>query len=635
MTLRFGPGPVFGLECLASPRRWQMYAGRVLFVGLMLAGMWLIWSSLPEDELITNFNVLQNLGRRLVSILMMTQLLAVLLAAPAATAGSICVDKSRGVLHHVFVTDLSDREIVLGKLFGRLLPIFGMMACGAPVLMLLGLVGGVDFGVVLRGYAITTALAILACTLALTFSIWVKRPSQALPPTYALIGLWIVGDVMLLTVYGGFNAAPRAFVPPVILILECLNPFMAVSTSYAFDDNTAWISPLAYVGTCLGLSLLLGTFAIARLRKAVVGQESRGAKRQRADAPLRLIDYIPGPPLNRNPVLWREWHRKRPTKWTGRFWTLYAILATAASGFVLFGLYTEPNNPWLQWLAALVNGVGVSVGLLLLTVSATTALAEERDRGSLDVILTTSLSTASILRGKWLGTMAMIPRLAILPLWVSLGAAMITGRWLGPLAMLGLIVAYAAFITSLGLALATWIPRLGRAIATGIFLVILLNVGLVVARGTLMRDQPIAASTPQAARFTVVSGANPGAGTAMTVRFLPPDYERPDWDWLLLGIPFAGVSDATLWGARIGGANRSFWPGTDASRYVIYQNEGYSWALIWMGIYGGLALWLFFATVASFDRCLGRMTTHVRLDRPRRLDPARARPRHPAREPAV
>ena len=47
-----------------------------------------------------------------------TQLTLVLLAAPAATAGAICVDRRRGTLMHMLMTDLSAGEIVLGKLAG-------------------------------------------------------------------------------------------------------------------------------------------------------------------------------------------------------------------------------------------------------------------------------------------------------------------------------------------------------------------------------------------------------------------------------------------------------------------------------------------------------------------------------------
>ena len=62
-----------------------------------------------------------------------------------------------------------------------------------------------------------------------------------------------------------------------------------------------------------------------------------------------------------------------------------------------------------------MNGVQVSVGLLLLGVTAATSLAEERARGSLDLLLSTPLSTRQIVMGKWLGVIRKAPLLAILP----------------------------------------------------------------------------------------------------------------------------------------------------------------------------------------------------------------------------
>jgi len=56
------------------------------------------------------------------------------LAAPAATAGAICLDKERGNLALLFATDVTDAEIVLGKLAARLMPMLGLIACSAPVL---------------------------------------------------------------------------------------------------------------------------------------------------------------------------------------------------------------------------------------------------------------------------------------------------------------------------------------------------------------------------------------------------------------------------------------------------------------------------------------------------------------------
>ena len=79
--------------------------------------------------------------------------------------------------------------------------------------------------------------------------------------------------------------------------------------------------------------------------------------------------------------------------------------------------------------SAWVNGFQVSIGLLLLSVMASTSLAEERARGSMDLILTTPLSTGEIVIGKWLGAYRVVPLLAVLPALV-IAAGAVRVDWL-------------------------------------------------------------------------------------------------------------------------------------------------------------------------------------------------------------
>jgi ABC-type transport system involved in multi-copper enzyme maturation permease subunit len=608
MVPRFGLGPVFALECLALPRRWQVYVGRVVFVGLLFAGLYLLWETVGTQAL--TINQMQAFNTRFFSSVVVIQFLVVMLAAPAVTAGSICVDKARGTLHHVFVTDLTNREVILGKLGGRLLTILALMACGAPVLALGGLLGGFDYQALLRAYAITAGMAVLACTLALYVSIWVRKPHQAMLPVYAIFGAWVGFGMLDLMLNGGMAPFSRGGTDSFRWWVEMTNPVLAALATYTDDDATRWIQPLAFLAVTLGLSGLLLMSAIRQVRRVVINQANRAVKRQKADAPIRILDYLPGPPLDGNPILWREWHRKRPTRWTGRFWTLYAVLSLLASGFVIFVYFTNPVSRDSLDLAAFVNGVEVAIGLLLLTISATSSLAEERDRGSLDVIMTTPLSTASILRGKWCGTFAMVPRLAILPLWVSSGLALVTGQFLAPCALLGLILAYSAFITSLGLALAIWVPRLGRAIGTGIALVLVLMTTLWLAHGYMMRINGPSDDTGAYAIFSP-------NGTVVFYR-TPFQRERPDWDWLMLANPYVGASEITLWSGR---GVRFPWMGQEPPVYALKTNDGYGWVLVWIAILAGLSLWLLLASIASFDRLFDRMTTDIRLNSPVREDP--------------
>jgi len=210
-----------------------------------------------------------------------------------------------------------------------------------------------------------------------------------------------------------------------------------------------------------------------------------------------------------------------------------------------------------------MNVFQVGVGLLLLSVSAATSLAEERVRGSLDVLLSTPLSTRSILVGKWWGAFRQVPFLLIWPALTTIFLAVVSGQWLQYILLLGLIAAYGACIASLGLALATWVSRLGRAVALCVTAYVLFSIGWVVLMALLFgnhNDDFV---------FSLVMGS-PLYGTGF-------------------GTIFVGPGPMRL-------------PGGDKTIAVIFG------AFLWIVIHGGIAALLFAATLATFDSCLGRIS---------------------------
>ncbi len=581
MWMRWGLGPVFAFESLIAARRWQVYALRTIYIGLMLAGLTLTWA--PSDRPINGPAEAAAIGRVFLLTVIAVQLAVVLLAAPAATAGAICVDKSRGTLLHAFTTDLTDREIILGKLGARLGPVLALMAYGLPVLALGSFLGGIDLAEAVGAELVTAGTAVLCCTVALLASVWARKPHQALLLSYLIVGLWLA-FVPAVIVY--FRMGPPTTVAHVVFVMS--NPLLAAFAPEGSPGGIPMGLPEqgAFLFGCAAPSPGSWSPGASRsLRPTVLSQANRPQKREKPGAPARLLDYLPGPPLDGNPVLWREWHRKKPSRWTGRFWTAYAIASTLASLYVIGWYYawwgTGMINSGIHILAAQVNAWQVAIGLLLLSVSAATSLAEERDRGSLDVIMATPLSSREIVLGKWWGTFAMVPRLAIMPIWVAAGAAMITGSGLGLVLMFGMILAYAAAITSIGLAAATWIPRLGRVITVSVMAYMLVAVGWPL----LIRVLP----------FLPAFRSNP---------WQPP----AEYDGLTLASPFFGIYATTEWACR--------WPyGDNFYTYWGYgpplAHDDATWPLIWIGVYSAIAVILLLATLRTFDRCLGRVTeTH-------------------------
>jgi ABC-type transport system involved in multi-copper enzyme maturation permease subunit len=575
MSFRLGPGPVFAFESLMAARRWQVYALRSIYVGLLLGGLTLTWG--PSDRIIHSLAEAAMIAGVFFRTLIAVQLAVVLLVAPAATASAVCVDKARGTLLHTFVTDLSDREIALGKLGARLVPVLSLLACGLAVLALGSWLGGIDIAEVLGAELVTAGTAVVCCSLAFLASVWASKPHQALLLSYLLVGLWVAAAPLIHV----FDLAgpPSALT---VLALDMSNPIFAAFASTVYSPN--WSLGLReqlafFLAAILIATSLVGT-AVRSLRPMVLAEASRPVKRKRPDAPARLVDYLPGPSLDGNAVLWREWHRKRPSRWVGRFWTAYAIASTLASIYVLGGYYVWSGD-WslyrrIHVIAAHVNAWQVAIGLLLLSVSAATTLAEERDRGSLDVILTTPLLTREIVWGKWWGTFAMVPRLAILPIWVACGAAMVSEGGLGFSLMIGLILAYAAVITSAGLALATWITRLGRVVSANVFGYVLIAAGW----PALLR----------AIQYLPAFRTNP---------WDPP----PAWQGLALASPFFGVYATSEWAARIDRVSSGYamW-GSNAE----FSISDPLWPLFWIGVYCALAAVLMYATLRTFDRCMGR-----------------------------
>src|ERR1700722_9628601 len=124
-------------------------------------------------------------------------LCAAVVAGPAPLARPIgrlagAPRRDGGNLTLLFSTDLTDAEIVLGKLAARLVPVLGLIACAAPVLALVTLLGGVDPAMPTGAILVCLACGVFGCTLALTLSVWGRKTHEVLLATYAFGIFWLL-----------------------------------------------------------------------------------------------------------------------------------------------------------------------------------------------------------------------------------------------------------------------------------------------------------------------------------------------------------------------------------------------------------------------------------------------------------
>src|SRR5262249_11915851 len=159
------------------------------------------------------------------------------------------------------------------------------------------------------------------------------------------------------------------------------------------------------------LSALLALLAAATLRRTATRESAPRRRRLRGGILGWWLPRI-GPSLDFNPVLWRELHGRRSSRWLRVVWGVYALLSLGASVTALQARGTPTGDS----LPALVNAFQYSIGLLLVSVTSVTCLFEERVRGSLDVLLATPLPTSSIVWGKWWGAFRNALLVMVIPL---------------------------------------------------------------------------------------------------------------------------------------------------------------------------------------------------------------------------
>ncbi len=555
--MALGLGPVFAMEWLTTARRWQVYAGRSAFVGVLLVGLGSVWFSSVMGRPPLTIGEAAGVGRSFFVAIALVQIVSILLVGPAAMAGAICQEKARGNLALLLLTDLSDSEIVLGKLGARLVPVAGLVFSALPVLALGSLLGGIDplalFGLLL----ISIGLAALGSSIAFALSVWGTRAHEVLLATFAVYMVWMLG----LPVWDHFVWL-RGF-PPLPRWAQSAHPTFLAFAPYTRAGEVSILDYLGFLAGSLAASAALVALAIRRLRAVVVRQASGGAGRVSGRGRTR------GPDLDRSPILWYEWHRKRPTPWLSALIRSYFATSIGFSALAIEDSL-RPLAPFHGWLPSYVNAFQVAIGMALLVIPAALATAEERARGSLDILLTTPLSSSSIVLAKWWGVYRQVPMVVALPALVAAVLAAVKDSmeaWAFVALIVAEVLAMGAAWTSLGLAVSTWVPRVGRSVSTAASLYVLGALAL-----------PILA-------MSLFSGSGQlGAALAMIS-------------------PFYGTFDLTV--------------GIDSPRYI----QGLvPWGLGWIAFHLAAAGLLLLATLATFNAGLGRIPER---SRPRRLGPRR------------
>src|SRR5262249_54004767 len=206
--------------------------------------------------------------------------------------------------------------------------------------------------------------------------VWGRKTHEVLLATYAFGILWLLSAPIWAGLVSMLPGGARpAWLPSYVALLP-YNPIFLVIAPMDGLPGMGSIGPGAHAWVCTRgrlTSALLAATATWRIRAVVIRQAGRGdaTGRARADLPTRarrgplarLIGLLPSPSLDGNPVLWREWHRRRPSRWSVAIWGLFGVLSCVFSLWAIVQALDGSGRAGRDE-GAVISGVQVAAGLL-------------------------------------------------------------------------------------------------------------------------------------------------------------------------------------------------------------------------------------------------------------------------------
>lgn len=456
----FGPVLFHELVRIARRRRYFLVRGLYAFtLALIFLWVWFLWSISPEASRELSPREMAAMAETFFTTFIVTQFAIVTLLVPAMAGGAIAEEKERKTLEFLLATDLRNREIVLSKLAARVGNVVMLVLAGLPILALIQFFGGIDPDLLLTSFAGLGVTILSLTSLAILFSVLLRRARDAILLTYLTIATYLTLGAfgIYLTATGTGVTIPVTFGSNPITLGDLLDWFnagnlfsVAMKAIMALMGNQSLSTVLPelfteYLIFHFGIALFCIGMAVLRLRAVALRQTTEKTRAVKDKLPLHLR-----PRVRSRPMMWKELRVEGRLRF-GWFGTVVLGLLVVASlvpvaislaslvrgaldssspwdaffgpgairGWGTYSWLREELNNWLRFLGAAV----ASLMLIGVSVRAAGSVSGERARQTLDSLLTTPLEPFAILGAKWLGAILSVRR---------------GGLWLGTFWVVGL-----------------------------------------------------------------------------------------------------------------------------------------------------------------------------------------------------
>ncbi len=493
---------------LRAPVTLALAALYLVVLGGLIGWMW------PEEGI---FSLAAQASRSILLVFTVTQLLLVILYAPAFAAASITSEKEQNTYDLLFATQLRPKDIIIGKLCSSITTLLMFVVLSLPFFAACFFLGAVSVREAVVIYLVATASSVFFGLLGLCVSAVVSSSHTALVATYLFILLINAGPwVPYLLLKNQLWAAS------LIETIRAISPVAAMASviSPAYEGTAAWRLFLlfAIAGAVVMTLFLLTTAYLTRGRpprshgRAIT--DPKELMKRKLRFPFYLID-----PMRRkrnipnwmNPIFAKEMRSKA---FGGGIWIFRsAYLCFAVSMLLMAAVAGNMVGQTPDAIRAVA--LMFQLGLVVLIVPSLTAgaVTQERERASIDLLRLSRVRPLAFLLGK-------IEVAAVFVMFLVVGSApaWYVIYYLGTNTVQEILVCWSIILTTMVLAMAAGLfasavsPRtaVATAIAYGLMFVITLGTLLPLLMGDqltgLVRDVMFALNPFVSAIQTLTSG---------------------------------------------------------------------------------------------------------------------------------
>jgi hypothetical protein len=401
---RFGL-PLFTRELIELSNRSRTYLLRIAYAVLLFLAAYLRFYDILSSGG-GRFAILGH-GRRMFETLVVLQFAGIYLFMPAVGCSAFTQEKERNTLGLLFLTRLGPTTILFEKLCSRLVPMFGFLLLAMPLLAFTFSLGGVT------EFQLWSSIWVLALTAVQVASITLMCSAYCTSTITAFItSYWLsLGSLFFCSCCGiAFTSVDGSFLVGNIGQLITSTFLLGISIVVFLVLARGYLTSRAFV---VPNNLLFDSFR--RLDHFYVNVHESTGK-------VTIVRRIGSLPTNA-PVAWRE--------------TTKSLLGSSGNLIRLVSVIEVPLILLLTMTMGLSHGAGQNyvfilieitlwvVAILLLVVTTTGVIPRERDRQTLEALLTTPLSGREILLQK----LSAIRRI-VLSLWIAFGTILLFLCWL-------------------------------------------------------------------------------------------------------------------------------------------------------------------------------------------------------------